>query len=71
MTTFRSLLQPNISRVEVVVTFLALLELVKRRIVAAQQNGLFSDIEVQPATDLNPEIENINWEEDDGEEGMN
>lgn len=71
MTTFRSLLKPNISRIEVVVTFLALLELVKRRIVAAQQNGLFSDIEVQPATDLNPEIENINWEEDDGEEGMN
>ncbi len=68
MTTFRSLLRPNISRVEVVVTFLALLELVKRRIVAAQQNGLFSDIEVQPADDLNRNMDNINWDEEDNEE---
>ncbi|MEW6502450.1 MAG: segregation/condensation protein A [Chloroflexota bacterium] len=68
MTTFRSLLKPNTSRVEVVVTFLALLELVKRRIVAAQQQGLFTDIEVQPAADLNREMENINWEEEEEEE---
>ncbi len=67
MTTFRSLLRPNISRVEVVVTFLALLELVKRRIVAAQQNGLFSDIEVQPADDLSRDLENMNWDEEDEE----
>ncbi len=42
--TFRSLLRtPN--RVEVVVTFLALLELIKRRVVEAHQETLFSDIE--------------------------
>lgn len=68
MTTFRSLLRPDTSRVEVVVTFLALLELVKRRIVAAQQNGLFSDIEVQPAADLSRDMENINWDEEVEEE---
>lgn len=68
MTTFRSLLQPNISRIEVVVTFLALLELVKRRLVAAQQTGLFSDIEVQPVAEFSPDMENINWDEDNEEE---
>lgn len=68
MITFRSLLPPNISRVEVVVTFLALLELVKRRLVAAQQTSLFSEIEVQPVAELSSDMENINWDEDDEEE---
>ncbi len=70
LTTFRSLLQPNVSRVEIVVTFLALLELVKRRIVAAQQNGLFSDIEVLPIHELGEEMETINWEEDEEDPAM-
>ncbi len=43
-TNFSSLLRTR-NRVEVVVTFLALLELIKRRVVEAHQDTLFSDIE--------------------------
>jgi segregation and condensation protein A len=45
-STFRSLLGSKPSRLEVVVTFLALLELIKRYRVEARQEALFSDIEV-------------------------
>ena len=45
-STFRALLEPGASRLEIVVTFLALLELVKRYRVAAHQEGLFSDIDI-------------------------
>jgi len=40
------LLGDSPSRLEIVVTFLALLELVKRYRVEARQEGLFSDIEI-------------------------
>lgn len=65
LTTFRSLLSPNVSRVEIVVTFLAMLELVKRRIVNAQQNSLFADIQLQPLGEIDPAVAQINWEEDE------
>ncbi len=45
-STFRALLGSKPSRLEVVVTFLALLELIKRYRVEARQETLFSDIEV-------------------------
>lgn len=45
-STFRALLEEGASRLEIVVTFLALLELVKRYRVVAHQEGLFSDIEI-------------------------
>ncbi|HUI89015.1 MAG TPA: segregation/condensation protein A [Anaerolineales bacterium] len=45
-TSFRGLLGDNPSRLEIVVTFLALLELIKRYRVEARQQGLFSDIEI-------------------------
>lgn len=45
-STFRAMLERGASRLEIVVTFLALLELVKRYRVAARQEGLFSDIEI-------------------------
>jgi len=45
--SFRSLFGQKPSRLEVVVTFLALLELVKRYRVAARQEELFSDIEIE------------------------
>lgn len=45
-STFRALLDPGASRLEVVVTFLALLELVKRYRIHAHQEDLFSDIEI-------------------------
>jgi segregation and condensation protein A len=46
--TFRDLLGEKPTRLEIVVTFLALLELVKRYRVQAQQESLFSDISIQP-----------------------
>jgi len=45
-STFRALLEPGASRLEVVVTFLAMLELVKRYRIHARQEDLFSDIEI-------------------------
>lgn len=45
-SSFRALLGDNPSRLEIVVTFLALLELVKRFRVQAYQPGLFSDIRI-------------------------
>jgi len=46
-TTFRNLLNQGASRIEIVVTFLALLELVKRYRVQAHQDGLFGEIEFE------------------------
>jgi segregation and condensation protein A len=56
-SSFRTMLK-NKSRVEIVVTFLALLELVKRHILEAQQSALFEDIQFETIAD---------W--DDKEEG--
>lgn len=50
--SFRGLLSPRTNRLEVVVTFLAMLELVKRHIVAARQEALFGDIEIQTIGEL-------------------
>ena len=47
-TTFGSLLTKSSTRTEIVVTFLALLELIKRHLVRAQQESLFGDIEILP-----------------------
>ena len=44
--SFQNILSADATRLEVVVTFLALLELVKRHIVNAEQNTLFGNIEV-------------------------
>jgi segregation and condensation protein A len=46
--SFMTLLGENYSRVDVVVTFLALLELVKRFHIRAVQDDLFSDIRIEP-----------------------
>ena len=42
--SFTRLLQRAKTRVEVIVTFLAVLELIKRRQINAQQDGLFGEI---------------------------
>lgn len=52
-TTFRRLLQHARSRLEIVVSFLAILELVKRRQVTVQQHELFGDIEIVPGAEWN------------------
>jgi segregation and condensation protein A len=44
---FRSLILKGNSRLEIVVTFLAMLELVKRHLVRASQDDLFSDISLE------------------------
>lgn len=46
-TSFKELLGEHKSRIEIVVTFLALLELVKRYRVSTQQEDLFSDIQIE------------------------
>ena len=58
-SSFKSLLTSRRSRLEVVVTFLALLELVKRHLVYASQEKLFGEIaiEVAEAWEDNPEFE--------------
>lgn len=50
-STFRALLNDGASRLEIVVTFLAMLELIKRYRIDAQQDGLFSDIEINRKQD--------------------
>jgi segregation and condensation protein A len=58
-STFNALLEGRNTRLHMVVTFLALLELVKRRMVTAQQAELFGEIELQPSDewDENTEFE--------------
>jgi segregation and condensation protein A len=47
-TSFFELVGDNSSRLSVVVTFLAMLELVKRHVIEADQKALFADISLQP-----------------------
>jgi segregation and condensation protein A len=54
---FKELLGENPSRIEIVVTFLALLELVKRYRVSAKQKDLFTDIEIERLDNWNPDEE--------------
>ena len=54
--TFSTLIKNSASRLEIVVTFLAMLELIKRYRVQAHQEGLFSDIEIDRMED---------WSEDE------
>ncbi len=54
--TFHSLLGYKRTRLDIVVTFLAMLELVKRHFIQAQQENLFGEIEVEAVK---------SWEEDE------
>jgi len=49
--SFKNLLKTAKDKTEVIVTFLALLELVKQRTIAVVQNNIFDDIEVQKVDD--------------------
>lgn len=46
-TSFRGLITDKSTRIEIVVTFLAMLELIKRYKISAVQNELFGDIEFE------------------------
>jgi segregation and condensation protein A len=62
-SSFRALLKTR-SRAEIVVTFLALLELIKRQIVDAQQESLFSDIIFDKVGELeNQEVTELDFKE--------
>ena len=61
--TFSSLLGEDYTRVEVVVTFLALLELVRRYRIRAVQDANFSDIRIEPTEEWDDsEISDIDFE---------
>lgn len=49
--SFRRLLERARSRVEIVVTFLAVLELLKRRTVTVRQDEMFGDIVIEPSVE--------------------
>jgi segregation and condensation protein A len=51
-TTFRGLLGGRRSRLDIVVTFLAMLELVKRHFVLVRQEKLFGEIELESSEEL-------------------
>jgi segregation and condensation protein A len=56
-STFNSLLPSDHTRLEIIVTFLALLELIKHHSIFAQQENLFDDIQLESVGDLNADIE--------------
>jgi segregation and condensation protein A len=56
-SSFKQLLGPMSSRLEIVVTFLALLELIKRYRVAATQNELFGNIKIERSDEWNQDEE--------------
>jgi segregation and condensation protein A len=55
--SFRSLLGASSTRIEAVVTFLAVLELIKRQYIEVRQDNLFADIFIQPLGNWKPEDE--------------
>lgn len=56
-STFKNLLRHKNSRIELVVTFLALLELVKRHIIDAKQTELFGEIDLESDNVLDQNLE--------------
>jgi len=56
-TTFRALVRRADSRLEIVVSFLAVLELIKQRQVQAEQDELFGDIAILPGSNYRPDQE--------------
>ena len=56
-SSFKRLIGDSQSRLEVVVTFLAMLELIKRYRISARQDSLFGDIEIERSDDWNLEEE--------------
>lgn len=59
--SFQRLLTRNRSRIEVIVTLLAVLELIKRRLIKVEQPGLFGDIVIHK-NDAAPALTEAEWE---------
>lgn len=60
-TTFRSIFSKRPTRAELVITFLAMLELIKRNIIEAQQPVIFEDIQMHTINEWNDQ-ENVELE---------
>jgi segregation and condensation protein A len=54
-TTFRTFLKGARSRLEIVVTFLAMLELIKLRFIQVNQENNFGDIKIETLSDWDDE----------------
>jgi segregation and condensation protein A len=54
-TTFWTLLGSMKSRLEIVISFLAMLELIKQQRISVSQDALFTDIEVRPGQEWKPD----------------
>ena len=65
---FTEMFEDNYSRSEMINTFLALLELLKRQYITVTQNSLFSDIDIVRNDDLEARLTDENHNEFDGEE---
>ena len=64
---FTDMFESSYSRSEVINTFLALLELLKRQYITVQQNNLFSDIDIVRNDDINARLTEDTTSEFDGE----
>lgn len=56
-STFKLLLTNNPSQGDVVVTFLAMLELIKRHLIIARQSSLFGEIEIEASDSWDEEVD--------------
>jgi segregation and condensation protein A len=56
-TTFKKLVGKHPNRLDVVVTFLAMLELIKQFRIRATQEKLFSEIEIEPEESFSPSVD--------------
>jgi segregation and condensation protein A len=60
--SFRQLLSEQGSKIEVIVTLLAVLELIKRRVVTVEQPSQFGNLIIN-YSDTAPELTETEWEE--------
>ena len=59
---FQQLLSTRRNRIEIIVTLLAVLELIKRRVIKVNQSDLFGDLMIHK-NDIAPELTEAEWEE--------
>ena len=65
---FTEMFEESYSKSEMINTFLALLELLKRQYITVTQNGLFNDIDIVRNDDIDARLTDENHNEFDGEE---
>ena len=60
---FHELLDKKTNRIDIIITFLAVLELIKQRIIEVQQKDLFSEIEIERISEIS-DVDGLNLEFD-------